>query len=302
MFRPLIRLVALLGVLGISLSAIFVRLASVSPSTAAVFRGVYALPVLGLIWWAVRGRDHRSRFQRLLAMGAGLFLALDLAMWHRSIASIGAGLATVLANTQVVFVGLLAWALHRERPTRTALAAIPVVFVGVVLISGMGQSDAYGHAPVAGALLGVGAGIAYSGYLLVFRAANRELVHPAGPLLDATIGMTLGSLLGGAIDHGLDLVPHFPAHIWLIALALVAQVFGWLLIALALPRLPALETSVLLLLQPTGTMLWGFLIFNERLSVTQLAGAAIVLFGVGVLSLRGSVVAKTADAVADLGR
>jgi drug/metabolite transporter (DMT)-like permease len=302
MVPGLIRLVALLGVLGISLSAIFVRLASVSPSTAAVFRGVYALPVLALIWWVVRKRDHRSRLSRLLAVGAGVFLALDLVMWHRSIGSIGAGLATVLANTQVVFVGLLAWALHRERPTRAALATIPVVFVGVMLISGMGRSDAYGHAPVAGALLGVGAGIAYSGYLLVFRAANRALVHPVGPLLDATIGMTLGSLLAGVIDHGLDLIPHFPAHTWLIALALVAQVGGWLLIALALPRLPALETSVLLLLQPTCTMVWGFLIFNERLSVTQLAGAAVVLCGVAVLSVRGSVVAKTVEDVAELGR
>jgi drug/metabolite transporter (DMT)-like permease len=302
MVPGVIRLVALIGVLAISLSAIFVRLASVSPSTAAVFRGAYALPVLAAIWWFVRRRDHRRRFERLLAGGAGLFLALDLAMWHRAIGSIGAGLATVLANTQVVFVGLLAWALHHERPTRSALATIPVVFAGVVLISGMGRGDAYGSAPLAGALLGVGAGLAYSGYLLVFRAANRGLSHPAGPLLDATIGMTFGSLFGGALDHGLDLIPHFPAHAWLIALALVAQVGGWLLIGLALPRLPALETSVLLLVQPTCTMLWGFLIFDERLSSTQLAGAAIVLAGVAVLSLRGSVVAKTSKAIAELGR
>ncbi len=301
MVPGLIRLVALLGVLGISFSAIFVRLAGVSPSTAAVFRGVYALPVLTVIWWLVRKRDHRRRFERLLAAGAGVFLAGDLAMWHRAIASIGAGLATVLANTQVVFVGLLAWLLHRERPTRSALATIPLVFVGVVLISGMGSGDAYGISPITGALLGVGGGIAYSGYLLMFRAANRKLAHPAGPLLDATIGMTLGSLLGGAIDHGLDLVPHFPAHTWLIALALVAQVGGWLLIALALPRLPALETSVLLLLQPACTMLWGYLIFDEVLSATQLAGACIVLLGVALLSLSGNVVAKTSAAIADLG-
>lgn len=302
MVPGLIRLVALVGVLAISLSAIFVRLASVSPSTAAVFRGVYALPILAIVWWLVRRRDHRRRFERFLAGAAGLFLALDLAMWHRSIHAIGAGLATVLANTQVVFVGLLAWALHRERPTRSALLTIPLVFAGVVLISGMGRGDAYGNAPAAGAWLGVGAGLAYSGYLLVFRAANRGLSHPAGPLLDATVGMTLGSLLGGLLDHGLDLVPHFPAHAWLIALALVAQVGGWLLIALALPRLPALETSVLLLLQPTCTMVWGFLIFDERLSIAQLGGAVIVLVGVAVLSLRGSVVANTAEAVAELGR
>ena len=43
----------------------------------------------------------------------------------------------MLGNTQVVLVALLAWAVLGERPPRAALAAIPVVFVGVVLISGV---------------------------------------------------------------------------------------------------------------------------------------------------------------------
>src|SRR3972149_4181289 len=66
---------------------------------------------------------------RLLAVLGllGLFLALDLAVWHRSIELIGAGLATVLANTQIVFVGLIAWAVHRERPTALAFGMIPSI-------------------------------------------------------------------------------------------------------------------------------------------------------------------------------
>ena len=81
----------------------------------------------------------------------------------------------------------------------------------------------------------------------------------------------------------------WPEHGWLLALALVAQVVGWLLIAAALPRVPALETSVLLLLQPMLTVLWGLLLFSEYLSGLQWAGVVLVLGGVGVLTLRGSV-------------
>ncbi len=53
--------------------------------------------------------------------------------------------------------------------------------------------------------------------------------------------------------------------------------------------LPALETSVLLLLQPMLTVLWGLLLFAEYLSGFQWAGVALVLGGVAALTLRGSV-------------
>ena len=283
------RLFALLGILGISFSAIFVKQADVSPSTAAFFRTAYAVPVLFLLWMLVRRRDRRSVGLRWMAGTAGLFLALDLAVWHRSIDLIGAGLATVLANTQVVFVGLAAWVIYRERPTGLAFVTIPIVFGGVVLISGLGRADAFGEDPIAGAALGVVAGLAYTGFLLVFRASNRELAPTAGPLLNATIGAAIGSLLLGAADPDFSFAFTWPDHGWLLALALVSQVGGWLLIAAALPRLPALETSVMLLLQPMATVLWGFLIFAEHLSAAQWAGVALVLCGVGALTLRGSV-------------
>jgi drug/metabolite transporter (DMT)-like permease len=288
------RAFGLLGVVAISFSAIFVRLARVSPSTAAFFRAAYALPVLALVALAVRGRSTRTRAERGAAFVAGLFLAADLTVWHRAIADIGAGLATVLANTQVVFVALAAWLLYRERPTRIALVLVPLVFGGVVLMSGIGGAHAYGARPLWGAGFGTAAGIFYTGFLLVFRRANRSLAHPAGPLLDATLGTVVGSLAGSIFDPAFSLAVHLPAHAWLVALALSAQVFGWLSIAVALPRLAALETSVMLLLQPLCTMFWGFLVFRELLSGEQLLGAAIVLAGVGTLSVRGAARAPVA--------
>ena len=286
----MIRLLAVAGIIGISFSAVFVRLAEVSPATAAFFRAAYALPPLFLLWLMTRGGDHRSAAMRWMAAGSGLFLALDLTVWHRSIELIGAGLATVLANTQIVFVGLIAWAVHRERPTVMAFSTIPVVFGGVALISGLGRGDAYGDDPLAGAALGVVTGMAYTGFLLVFRASNRELAPPAGPLLDATAGTAIGSLAAGLLfDNQFSVAFVWPEHGWLLALALTAQVAGWLLIAAALPRLPALETSVLLLIQPMATVVWGLVIFAEYLSAVQWLGVALVLGGVAALTLRGSV-------------
>lgn len=284
----MVRLWALTGVLIISFSAIFVRLSGVTPTTSAFFRAAYAVPFLVAI--RLFQRDSRRPFRdRLLALIAGLFLGLDLAFWHRAIELIGAGLATVMGNTQVVFVGLLAWIFHRERPTREALFAVPVVFAGVVLISGMGTAGAFGQDPRLGVFFGLLTGITYSIFLLIYRVAGRALGPPAGPLLDATVGAVLGALAVGAVDGQIDFTITWPAHGWLLALAVGSQVIGWQLIGAALPRLPALETSVLLLLQPMATAVWAWLLFAERLSAVQIAGMALVLAGVGWLSVRGSV-------------
>ena len=130
--RP--RLAALIGALCIAFSGIFYRYAEVSPSTATVFRCLYGLPILALVGWY----EHR-RFGALprravwLAVIAGVFFAGDLLSWHHAVDAVGAGLATVLGNLQVLVVGLAAWVLFKERPPRSFLLALPIVLVGVVV-------------------------------------------------------------------------------------------------------------------------------------------------------------------------
>jgi drug/metabolite transporter (DMT)-like permease len=55
-----------------------------------------------------------------------------------------------------------------------------------------------------------------------------------------------------------------------------------------LPRLPALDTSVLLLVQPMLTVVWGRLLFAEVLSPLQVAGVALVVLGVATLAVRSA--------------
>ena len=76
-----------------------------------------------------------------------------------------------------------------------------------------------------------------------------------------------------------DLVPSWPAHAWLAILALTSQVIGWLLISASLPRLPAAQTSLLLTIQPVGSVILGALLFAEAPSGLQLVGVALILAG-----------------------
>ncbi|HEY6780563.1 MAG TPA: DMT family transporter [Thermoleophilaceae bacterium] len=280
---------ALSGVLGalvIAFSAILVELADVSPSTAAFFRCAWALPPLALLAWIERRRyGPRPTRDRQLALLAGVFFAADLTFWHHAIEAVGAGLSTVLGNTQVLLVGVIAWAWLGERPSARALAGIPVALIGVVLISGVVGAGAYGDDPALGVLYGLLTGLMYALFILVLRQGNSDIRRPAGPLFDATFTAAIFSALGGVVVGDLDWWPSAEAQFWLVLLALSSQVLGWLLISISLPRLPAVLTSILLMVQPVASVFLGYLILSEAPSVVQLLGVVVVLAGVAIATI-----------------
>jgi drug/metabolite transporter (DMT)-like permease len=71
-----------------------------------------------------------------------------------------------------------------------------------------------------------------------------------------------------------------------VLLAVTSQVLGWLLITTSLPRLPAALSSLLLTIQPVGSVLLAALIFAESPSVLQSVGVAAVLAGLLALTIR----------------
>lgn len=275
---------AVLGAVAISLSAIFFELSGVSPTTGAFFRTLYALPILFLLWWRTRHRDTRSTRARSVALGAGVFLALDFITWHSAINLIGAGLATLISNAQVVIVALMAWLLLGETPSRRVLVAVPVVLGGVTLVSGLGNADAFGSDPLLGAVFALGTAVCYAFFLLGYRRSNQVQAPAVGSLLDATAGALLTTLLLSPMVGSIDLLPTWPSHGWILAISVISQVGGWLAIGYALPRLPAAETSTVILLQPVLTLVWAMILFAERPSGMQLAGAALVLGGVAMVA------------------
>src|SRR6201989_944796 len=101
-------------------------------------------------------------------------------------------------------------------------------------------------------MFGLGAGIAYVGFLLLLRHGGSDVRRPAGPLFDATAVATVFCVLGGWIIRGGQLVPAWPGAAWLITLALTSQVLGWLLIITSLSRLPAAPPYTPLDAQPLG--------------------------------------------------
>ena len=210
---------AVAGAACISSSAVVMQLAGSSPSLTALGRCAFALPVLGVLAWRERRRGAAvmTARSRWLARTAGVFLAGDLILWSHSIADIGAGLGTVVTNLQVVLVALLAWAFLGERPRGSLLAALPVMLGGLVLVGGLAGTGGYGTHPMMGAVFGLGVAVLYAAYILMLRQATAdrtltgmERAPVVAPLLQATIGATVGSAVLGLVLRDFRLGPAWP--------------------------------------------------------------------------------------------
>lgn len=295
------RSAAVFGALAIAFSGIFYLWSGVSPSTGVFWRCVWGLPILLVVAWGERqALGPMSRRSVALCVAAGVCFAVDLITFHYAVDVIGAGLATVMGNLQVVIVALAAWAFLGERPRNEVLVALPVMLFGVVLISGIVGSGAYGVDPQLGVAIGLLTATAYAGYLLIIRRATPDQ-RPAAPVAIATAVTAACAGLFGAAVGDLDLTPGLPAALYLIALGVLSQSVGYLAIQVSLPRLPAVIASVLLLVQPVTTVILGAILLRELPSPFQLGGVALVIFGIALATgslarVRSAIVARTTAA------
>ena len=137
-------LIALLGSATLSFAPLIYIFTETNPITGAFFRMLYALPILGLIVYFSRTIDTRDFKSRQLTFIAGLFLALDFLAYHTAIDYIGTGIATMIGNSQVIIVTLISWKFLGEKPNKSILIVLPIVILGLVLISGIWDNEAYG--------------------------------------------------------------------------------------------------------------------------------------------------------------
>jgi drug/metabolite transporter (DMT)-like permease len=275
------RLTAFLGAMSIAFSGVLYRFSETSPETASFFRCFWALPILFAAAYVERGAGGRGPMDRRslgLAAFAGVMFAGDLIFWHHTINLVGAGLATVLGNLQVVVVAIAAWLLFGERPSGRTLIALPIILLGVVFIAGVLGGQNYGTNPQLGVFIGILNALSYAGYLLVIRRISGR--RTAGPVAVSTTATAVVSLVVGFALGSLELGPGWESMIWLILLGVSAQAIGYLFISLSLPRLPAVVTSIILLSQPVVAVFLAMIILSETPSAGQLLGVIFVIGGI----------------------
>lgn len=116
-----------------STSGVFIKLAGVEAASSAFLRCVVLAPLAGYELHRRGLIDSRSvRY----GLAAGAFLGIDYTMWTVSIFDVGAAIATVLANVQVIAFPVLARLFSGTPIPRRFLMATPVMLLGIALAGG----------------------------------------------------------------------------------------------------------------------------------------------------------------------
>ena len=267
-----------LGAALISLSPVWVKLVSVSPTVSGFYRVLLGGGALALYLIFTRRRLELSRrSMAILMLGAGFF-AMDLWFWHRSIGYVGPGLATLLGNFQVFFMMLAGAVLLHQRPHVRQLIAVPLAIGGLTLIVGL-DWDTLPADYRLGIVFGLLTAVTYAGYLLSLRAVRARSAHRSAAREVAVVSLATAVLLGtAAATEGASLaIPTLADAGWLLSYGILSHCIGWLLIAAALPRVSATEAGLALLLQPTLSFVWDVLFFARAVTLIEWIGAVIVL-------------------------
>lgn len=277
--NPRLRLLA--GAALISFSPVFVALVSVSSTNSAFYRVAIGGALLAG-WLVATGgwRRPRAAVFGMLIAGAVAFAA-DLWFWHQSIRYVGPGLATLLANFQVFVMTAAGFVLLGQRPSAAQLVSIPMALAGLALIVGVDWS-VLGAEYRLGVVFGLATAGCYAAYLLCFRHAQSlsRSLPSALPVRElAIVSLASAAMLAAAagIEGESLAIPSLADAGWLVAYALFAHIFGWLLIASSLAHVPAALIGLSLLIQPLLSFVWDVLLFDRPVSTTEFAGAALAL-------------------------
>lgn len=256
------------------------RLSELGPQATAFWRFAFALPVLAIAFGAHKPEWPGKRLPMLLL--AGLFFALDIALWHAALGKTTVVNATLASNMTPVIAAAAGWFLFRERITGVYLFGAGIAFVGAVLLSyarATGGGPMSGTGGLVGDLMGLGAAFWYALYLIVLRR-EREGVGARAAML-ATTFASLATAFAIASVSGETMLPH-TLRGWLVvaALGFIVQCGGQGLVAYGIGRLPIALSTVLLWIQPVAAAAISWALFGEALGVLAFTGAALVLAGV----------------------
>ena len=267
------------GIVCIAWSAIFVRWTDIPGPASAFYRMLVPALVLLPTRFLDRGRPRVSGLTLWVIGLGGLFFALDLALYNTSILKTSAANATLLGNNTPIVVGLLSWLAFGRRPQVAFWLGLLMAISGTVVIlwADLGKHTRLGI----GDLMALGAATCFAVYLMVterVRTSTGTLEFLRLAMVSSTLALLVINLAMGISLR----VPHGRTLWAVLGLGLVSQLGGYLALTYALGHLPATITSVSLLTQGPLTALLAAMLLSEPLTLPQILGGAMVLFGVGL--------------------
>ncbi|MGE7094073.1 DMT family transporter [Lysinibacillus sp. NPDC048646] len=267
------------GVMAVSLSAVFVKLANAEAGIIAFYRMLFSVIIMApLFFWKYTAElKQLSKRDWLFSSIAGIFLSFHFILWFESLNYTSVASSTVLVTLQPLFAFVGTYFFFKEEITVKTIFAGGIAIIGSVLIS-WGDFKLSGSA-FYGDILALIACALITAYLLFGQDVRKRLslvTYTMIVYVVSTITLFLYVLIKGE-----SFGPYATMDwIWFILLAIVPNLLGHTVFNWSIKYVSTNVVSIAILFEPIGAAVLAIFIFQEYLIATQIIGGLIVLFGI----------------------
>ena len=255
--------------------------------TVLAFRMLFSLPLFaGVAIWKMRTEAPLSVSDRWRLLGLGLIgYYLSSFLDFLGLQYISVGLERLILFLTPTFVLLMTSFFLKRHISRTEWLALAASYCGIVLVFVHDLQGGQGSV-VIGSLLVLGSAVSYALYLLF----SGEMVKRIGSLRLVSYAMCVSSV--ACIGQFFVLRPASllvqPAPVYWLSLVngVFCTIFPVFMTMIAVQRIGAASASQAGMVGPVSTLFLGALLLNEPITVVQLAGTALVIAGIYMLSRR----------------
>lgn len=282
---PIAFLALAMGAIAMGVSPVFVRTSEVGPFASTFWRVFLALPTLFLwAWWELRKQNKTLKIEfPPIVLWVGLIFAGDLIFWHLSIVNTTMANATLMACLAPVWVVMFSGILINEPVGRNSWIGLAFCLLGAGLL--IGSSYAIDPSRIIGDMYGFVASIFFGFYFMAVRVARRTKGSGELTLLSTLVTCVclFAVALAVTIIAGHQFFPTSPkGALSLAMLGTLSHAGGQGLLAVALGSLSAVFSSLVIFIEAITGAFFGWLVFGEKLTPVQMAGAAAILLGIWV--------------------
>ncbi len=282
---------AIVGAIAFSGKAIIVKMAyrhGADAMTLLMLRMLFALPLfLMMAWWSGRGKSALTPVDWLGVVGLG-FIGYYLSSYldFLGLRYISASLERLILYLNPTIVLLLAWVLYGKRISLLKAAAMAFSYLGILLVFGqevsMAGSDVF---------LGVGLVFLSAVSYAIYLTYSGHIVKSIGAMRLAGLATAVACLFCIAqfmLFRPLDFNQLTPPIIWLsVVNAMLCTALPVLMVMIAVERIGPALTSQIGMIGPISTLAMGILFLNEPLTIWVMAGTALVIGGVYLVTKFG---------------
>lgn len=267
-----------LGILCLSLSAIFVRTSNAPGIVASFYRMLTATVILmPIVLIRSKGRVKIDKRWLLGPLAAGFITALDHGAWSTAIAYTSIANANLINFVAPVWVALISWLFWKQKMSRKFWVGLAAVIAGMTFVFG---SNILQHPSFSkGDALALLSSFFFAGYYLITQRSRSKV-----DALTSTGLIAAGSAATLLVICLVSRAPltGYPVSSWMVFIAagVVSQVCGYFCMTYALGHIPASIVSPTMIASPVISALLAIPIAKESLSPLQIAGGLLVFVGI----------------------